>query len=178
MPSTQRKAMRGIAGSALLLLASAAGADLPGDLRVGTRVEAEGRRIDDQTIAATEIELKAARSGTDEVFGAITAVDVAENSLTVHGVRVRLTEKAALKHEDGTALALADFAVGQFAEAEGVFQHGRLEATEVERKTPKPDEQLMVELGGVVTKVSPGASTFEVLGITVMVNPKTQVELR
>lgn len=177
MHSTHLRTRLGLAGSALLL-ASAAAAELPGDLRVGARVEAEGRRIDDHTIAATEIELKAARSGTDEIFGAITAVAAEANTLTIHGVRIHLAPNAGLRQKDGAPLALADFAVGQFAEAEGTFQNGVLEATEVERKTPEPDELLSVEAGGVVTQVNPAGSTFEMLGITVMVNSKTKMELR
>jgi hypothetical protein len=170
--------MPNLALIALIAFATPALASLPDDLREGLRVETEGRRLDDRTISAAEVEVQSRSGGPDEVKGQVTAIDLAKRRITIHGVMVQLNDDAKLEDDDGAALKLSDLSVGEFAEAEGVFRDGLLHGDELERKVPDPGTELEVELIGSITKVDRRGGTFEVLGIDVLVTPRTEIEMK
>ena len=164
--------------AAALWIASPSLATLPDDVRPGTRVEAEGQRLDDSTFTAEEVEIQAQRTGKDEISGRITAVDAAAGTLRIHGVNLKLNADAEVEDDDGTLLKLSDFAVGQYAGGEGVYRDGVLHTEELERGEPDPGEELKVELAGAVSKINRAASSFEILGIEVLVTGRTVIEMK
>jgi hypothetical protein len=174
-----RNLLTTIAGAACAMwIAAPALAVLPDDVRKGTRVEAEGQRLDDSSFTAEEVEIHARFAGKDEIKGRVTAVDAADRTLRIHGVDVRVAKDAEIQDADGAAIELSSFAVGQYAEIEGVYRGGALHADEVERGEPDPGEELKVELAGIITQVDRAGSSFQIMGIEVLVTPRTVIEMK
>lgn len=158
-------------------LASAARAQMPDDIAAGVRVEIEGRAGSNGSLVAREVEIKRAKSGDDEVQGAIETVDPQKRSLRVGGIRIALEPDAVLSDGEDRALPLDQMKPGQHASAEGRFADGVLRALSLEVEEGKADEAGDVELEGTVSDVDRAQGTFRLLGVTVKVTPQTKVEL-
>jgi hypothetical protein len=151
---------------------------MPDDIAAGVRVEIEGRAGSGGSLVAREVEIKRAKSGDDEVEGAIEAVDAQQRSLRVGGIRVALAPDAVLSDGAERALVLDQVKPGQHASAEGRFADGVLRAASLEVEEGEDGEAGDVELEGTVGEVDRAQGTFRLLGVTVKVTPQTKVELR
>jgi len=94
-----------------------------------------------------------------ELKGAIEALDLALGQLVVLGTPVRVDALTRIEEEDGTTLALADLAVGDFVEVSGVRQgDGSVLATYIEKKRTADPE---VEVKGFACNLEEAAETFD-----------------
>jgi len=87
------------------------------DLKVGDGVDVEGTFSGPAEMTAREVEKKAV--ATDEVKGALAAVDTAARTLTISGITVKVTENTRLEGEEGVGITFAQITVGTRAECEG-----------------------------------------------------------
>lgn len=152
-------------------------AGMPDDIREGVRVELEGKRIDDRTIMAVEVEVLSTGTGDDEIKGLISEVDHAGRKLVIAGVPVLAAEDAAVENADDVPMSFSEFAVGRRAKAEGTYENGVLRAHRVKFKHMTPGEESEVDVGSRVLKVDRMGGTFSVMGIDVLVTPTTAVEI-
>lgn len=162
-----------VAGAAI---ASAARAQLPEDVTAGVRAEVEGS-VAAGSLVARELEIKRAKTGDDQVEGALEAVDPGQRSLRVAGVRVALDPAATVSDDGGRSLELGQLEPGQHASVDGRFADGVLRARSVELSETKAEEAEDVELEGTVADVDRAQGTFRLLGVTVRVTPRTEVEI-
>ena len=159
-------------------IAAPALAVLPDAVRAGIRVEAEGQRLDDTTFTAEEVEVQARITGKDELKGRVVAADAAARTIRVHGVDVRVAKDAQLEDSDGDPIELSSITAGQYVEVEGEYKGGVLHAEEVELGEPDPGEELKVELSGIITSIDRAGSSFKIMGIEVLVTPRTVIEMK
>jgi hypothetical protein len=156
------------------LLGGPAGAVLPDDIAIGTHVEVEGTLSRPGEVMATDVELK--RGGAkNEIEGPIDSVDTAGRSLVIGGVRVALEPSAEILGDHDVAIDFAAVAPGMKAEAQGRFENGTLRAGVLNTDDLEPDDARELEVEGVVTKVDAAAGTFEVMGLRILVTPRTKV---
>jgi len=157
------------------LAAASAGATLPEDVAVGTRVEVEGTRAGAGDVMAKRVSLRRAARGADEVEAAVDSIDAASRSLVVGGVRAVVDPGAEIRDGDELTTDLARVRAGTEVEAEGRFEGGVLRVRSLETSELDEDEVHAVELEGTITEVDPGGGSFRVLGLKVVVGPQTRL---
>lgn len=165
------------AAFALAALSQSALAVLPDDLRVGAYVDVEGKPLDAKTVIASEVEVQPTVSPEQQIKGVITALDAANHSLTISGVKIVANPDVVIEDAADAPAELSHFAVGKRGKAEGEFANGVLRASEIKMKETKPGKENEVGMSGQISSVDRAAETFVVLGISVMVTPQTKVEV-
>ena len=140
------------------------------DLALDVAVEVEGTVDGQGRLVAEEVEFRIA--GPSEISGTVSAVNAADGTLEVSGVRVSVTATTRFEdHSDArvTHFSLANVAVGDYVEVRGHESDDGLIATLLERDDADDSE---VEISGIVRSVA--APELVVLGATVVTNAGTQ----
>ena len=151
-----------------------ANAALPDDIAVGAHVEVEGTLTGPAEVTAKEVQLK--RGGSkNEVEGAIDSVDPASRSLVIAGVKVALEPSADLRGDHDVPIDFSALSPGLAAEAQGRFENGVLRANALNTDELDPDETRDVEVEGIVTSVDAAAGSFQVMGLRILLTPRTKV---
>ena len=161
----------------VISMATSAFAGMPDDIRVGARVELEGRSLNDVTVMAMEIEGSAATVGDDNIKGVIQAGDQPNRSITISGIEVVANSDASVEDELNEPMDFSDFTAGSRGKAEGKFAGGVFLAHRMKLKKMKEGVETEIDLGGVVTKVDRAGDSFTLLGIEVLTTPRTVVEV-
>lgn len=164
--------------ASLCWIAAPALAVLPDAVREGIRVEAEGQRLDDHTFTAEEVEVQVRRAGNDEIKGRVVTADAVARTMRVHGVDVSVDKDAQIEDSDGDPIELSSITAGQYVEVDGVYRGGVLYAEEVELGEPDPGEELKIELSGIITNIDRAGSSFKIMGVEVLVTPRTEIEMK
>jgi hypothetical protein len=161
------------------------------DIKVGQAVAVEGRAFGTAAILANEIEIQNLPEG-EQVEGRIEAIDTGALTLTVLGVTIfagdALIQEVIKLEDDGdqqdadeeeeeedndqvTPLVFEDLQVGDWVEVKGSLQ-GSSEVHADLIELTEADEDSEIE--GIVQAVD--QQTLTVLGVTVRVDPGTQIE--
>ena len=152
-------------------------AQIPEALRVGTRVEVEGKRVGAGRVWAEEVEILLQQGIKDVLKGSIQTVDAEAKTLTAAGVKIVASTATLLEGPNREPVPFSAFQPGQRMKAEGAFdQSGHFVAKRLKARKPKPEKADEVALEGRVQQVDPSRKTFMVLGVTVMVTPRTAFE--
>lgn len=148
---------------------------LPPELTVGSHVSVEGRVAGTGVIVATELEVESG-GGEAAIEGPVQTVDAEGGTLVVYGITVRLSESTLLEAVDGGTWSVTAIQPGMRIETEGTLDDdGALRATAVEQKNSDRASATLIEIEGPVASVE--ADAFVVLGITVKVTSRTEIEV-
>lgn len=142
----------------------------PADIRVGTKVEAEGSFGADDVLEADKVQFK---RNAVRLAGVVENVDAAARLLTVLGVELRIAAEARLEDDrDGTeGFQLSDIVAGDFVETRGVASDTGMTAHELDR-----DDSEDTRLRGPATDTNATAGTLRILGVPISTNASTRYE--
>ncbi len=140
------------------------------DIRVGTKVEAEGTLGADDVLTAVEVEFK---RNAVRIMGIVEDVDAGARRLNVLGVEMRLATGAELEdnRDDVENFDLSDLVAGDFVEARGTTAAFGLAVHELRR-----DESDDTRVRGPASDLDAAAGTLRVLGIAITTNASTRYE--
>ena len=147
-----------------------------GDLKMGARVEAEGKVDANGVLVAAKIEVKAASK--TRVAGKIDTLNTTDKQFTVLGQVIAVDAKTQFEDKSSAhkmPFSFADLVANDFVVVRGVPGTGSVHilATRVERQNA--DAQTRMEVRGKVTEMT--KPTFVVTGVTVTVDAKTRIEV-
>ena len=145
------------------------------DLKLDTKVEAEGSLSATGVLVATKIELK--RSGSVKLEATVDAVDTVAGTLRALGLTIVVDASTRKEdHEsDDQFFALDDVRSGDWVEVHGYPDpagNGRIIATRLERDDPQDQDE--VELRGPASGLQ--APQFRIAGVNVETTPATEFE--
>lgn len=146
-----------------------------GNLQVGQRVKVKGNPGKENRFVALEISLK---PGDDNVAleGKIQALEAQKNSLRLMNRDYVLSAGVELKGIQRQSLALKDFKVGQLVKIKGTYHAGNGGFTPTKVKLQESKGFNVEELQGDIEKIDAASRSFDVLGFTVVVGDKTEME--
>lgn len=144
------------------------------DIVLGAHLEVEGQLDSGGVLQAEEIEFE---DNESSIEATVESVNVANNTLTLLGITVHVTNETELQDErdasSGAAFSLADIVVGEFLEIEGfIAASGDFIVSELTRE----DAHGELEVRGAVTAKDAVAGTVTILGKTVNTNTTTKFE--
>ena len=162
----------------LSMIAPAAWAVLPDDIREGTFVELEGNVVSDKLVMAMDIEVTNAVQGDAAVKGKIISFDAAARTINISGIDVVAAPDALVQDEENLPMDFSGFIIGRRGKAEGTFNDGVLTANRVKLKRIKEGRENEIDLSGSATKINRKGESFTVLGVEVLITPTTVVEIQ
>ncbi len=163
---------------ALSLLAPAAWAGMPDDIRDGAFIEIEGNILTEKLVMAMDVEVRNAVVGDAVIKGIISKFDPVARTITISGVDVVAAADALVQTADDVPMEFTDFVVGRRGKAEGTWENGIITAHRVKLKRIKPGRENEIDLAGTATNVNRKGDSFMLLGIEVLLTPTTVVEVQ
>jgi len=160
------------------MIAPAALAGMPDDIREGTFVELEGNLVGDKLVMAMDIEVTNAVQGDAAVKGMIKSFDPVARTINIAGIDVVTATDALVQDEENLPMDFTGFIVGRRGKAEGTWKDGILTAHRIKLKRIKGDRENEVDLSGMATKVNRKGESFTVNGVEVLLTPTTVVEVQ
>jgi len=141
-----------------------------GDLANNVRIEAEGSFDADGTLVADKIEFR--EEGEARIEATVDSTDVAQNTVTVFGVKVELTPLTRIedKRDERRPFGIADIEPGDFLKIEGSWNGDRVIAGGLERIAGEDNFELRGQL------LSVNEPEFTVLGIVVRTGLNTEFD--
>ena len=163
---------------ALLMIAPAAWAGMPDDIRDGAFIEMEGNLVADKLVMAMDVEVRNAVVGDAVVKGIISEFDPAARTLVIGGVNVVAADDALVQTDENLPMEFSEFIVGRRGKAEGTWDNGIITASRVKLKRIKPGRENEIDLSGTAMNVNRKGESFMLLGIEVLITPTTVVEVQ
>lgn len=144
------------------------------NLKVGQRLKVKGKPAEGNNFAALGISIKA---GDDEctLEGKIQSLDAASNSLRLLNRDFKLNGGVEIKNVQRQPITLQNLKAGDFVKMKGPYAQTSGFAP-VKIKAQEPKGFNVEELQGKIDKIDAAGKTLEVLGFTVSVSDKTEIE--
>lgn len=144
------------------------------NLKVGQRIKVKGKPAEGNGFAALAISI---RAGDDEctLEGKIQSLDAAANSLRLMNRDFKLNGGVEIKSVQRQAVTLQNLKVGDIVKLKGPYAEASGFAP-VKVKAQEPKGFNIEELQGKIDKIDAADKTLMVLGFTVMVGDKTEIE--
>ncbi|MCG3119076.1 MAG: hypothetical protein ALAOOOJD_01404 [bacterium] len=144
------------------------------NLKVGQRVKVKGKPADGNNFSALEVSIK---PGDEEcaLEGKIQSLEVEKNSMRLMNRDFVLNGSVEIKNVQRQPITLKNLKAGDLVKLKGPFS----EATGFAPVKVKMQESKgfnIEELQGGITKIDAATKTLEVLGFTIIVNDKTEIE--
>lgn len=144
------------------------------DLKVGQRIKIKGQMANEGKLTAVEINVK-----PDDpemcIESKLQAVELERNSLRLLNRDFVIGGSAIIKNLPRQVVALKDLKVGDVVKMKGTYSAARGFVAE-KIKVQEPRGFRIDELQGAIDKIDREANTIEVLGFTIGVNEKTEIE--
>jgi len=143
------------------------------NLKVGQRIKVKGKPAEGNDFAALGISIKA---GDDEcaLEGRIQQVDAAAGLLRLLNRDFKLNGGVEIRNVQRQPIALPNLKVGDIVKLKGPYAANGFAPVKVKVQEPKGFN--IEELQGKIDKMDAAGKTLEVLGFTVMVSDKTEIE--
>lgn len=143
-------------------------------LQIGQRVKVKGRPGGDGTFQALEVSVK---PPDDQVAieGKIQALDAQQNSLRLMNRDFVLPAGAEIKDVQRQSVPLSKLKIGEVVKLKGTYS--ATAGLRIERVKMQESKGFSIEeLQGDINKIDPEKKTLDVLGITVVLSEKTEIE--
>lgn len=144
------------------------------NLKVGQRLKVKGKPAEGNNFAALGIGIKA---GDDEctLEGKIQSLDAASNTLRLMNRDFKLNGGVEIRNVQRQPITLQNLKVGDIVKLKGSFAPANGFAP-VKVKAQEPKGFNIEELQGKIDNIDAAGKTLEVLGFTVTVSDKTEIE--
>ncbi|RMG63382.1 MAG: hypothetical protein D6715_11285 [Calditrichaeota bacterium] len=144
------------------------------NLQVGQRVKVKGNVDEQGNFNALEVKVKP--GDVDAVMeGRLQGVDVESNTIRLLGRDITLGPDTVIRSADRRDLDLADLKVGEIVKLKGTYSPES--GFEVEKvKVQEPKGYYVEELQGYITAMDAESDVIEVVGMTVKLSTRTEVE--
>ncbi len=150
---------------------------VPRDLHAGVRVRLQATMTRPRTVVAEGVEIVAGAEGEDGLKAVIETVDPEAKTLTALGIKIVASDATVLQGESYERVSFSAIRPGRRVSAKGTFRgDATLVASKLRIRPEKPEKARDVTLEGPVQQVDSGSTSFAVLGVTVMLTPRTKIE--
>ena len=144
------------------------------DLKVGMRVNIEGRFTGDASLQAEQMEIKQ-DGDLDEMEGNIETVDVTQGTITMFGAAFEMHAETLILDLAKETIALKGLAPGTRIKTKGRMTPERLYRVEkIKVKSTSPDS--MDELEGRIDGINAEERTVRLMGFTIHVGANVEIE--
>jgi len=144
------------------------------NLKVGQRVKVKGKPAEGSGFAALEVSIKA---GDDEctLEGKIQSLDPEKNSLRLLNRDFMVNGGVEIRNVQRQPITLQNLKAGDIVKLKGPYSESKGFAP-VKVKLQEPKGFNIEELQGKIDKIDADGKTLDVIGFTVVVNDKTEIE--
>lgn len=144
------------------------------NLKMGQRVKVKGKPAEGNNFSALEISIK---PGDDEAAleGKIQSLDAEKNTVRLMNRDFALTNGVEIKNVQRQAITLKNLKMGDIIKLKGPYAEPN-GFTPSKAKMQEPKGFNIEELQGKIDKIDPEKNALEILGFTVLVNDKTEIE--
>ena len=144
------------------------------DLKVGMRVNIEGRYTGDGELQAQQMEIKI-DGDCDEMEGCIASVDAAQDRLQMFGVSLEIDPETRIVDLAKQSIPLAGLEPGARIKVKGtMLAEQRYRPEKIKVKAATPDS--MDELEGRISAINAESRTLQVMGFRVRVGDDVEIE--
>ena len=144
------------------------------DLKIGMRVNIEGRYTGDHQLQASQMEIKI-DGDFDEMEGRIGSVDAGQANLNMFGVSFEITPETRIVDLAKQTISLAGLEPGARIKVKGTMtgEHS-YRPEKIKVKTENPDS--MDELEGRIESINAESRTLQVMGFKIHVGEDVEIE--
>jgi len=143
-------------------------------LKVGQRVKVKGKPAEGDNFSALEVSIK---PGDDEAAleGKIQSLDLGKNTLRLMNRDFALNGSVEIKNVQRQPITLKNLKAGDIVKLKGSYSAAK-GFSPVKAKMQEPKGFNIEELQGKIDKIDPEKKNLGLLGFTVMINDKTEIE--
>jgi len=144
------------------------------NLKVGQRVKVKGKPVEGNSFSALEVSIK---PGDEDcaLEGKIQSLDPAKNSLRLLNRDFMVNGGVDIRNVQRQPIALQNLKAGDIVKLKGPYSESKGFAP-VKVKMQESKGFNIEELQGKINQIDAGAKTLDVLGFTIVVNDKTEIE--
>jgi hypothetical protein len=143
------------------------------DLKIGMRVNIEGRYTGNASLRAEQMEIKQ-DGDLDEMEGNIETVDAAQRTITLFGASLRMDAETHILDLAKSSIPLESLQPGTRIKTKGRMTHEHLYRPEkIKVKSNSPDS--MDELEGRIESIDAAQRTMKLMGFTIHVGEDVEI---
>lgn len=150
------------------------------DIELNTTLEVEGSINELGVLSAKEISIRQASIQNErELEGFISHIDLPNQRITLLGNTLQLDRRTVLResvNEEEHSMTLAQLRLGDYVEVKASqLANGSLLALQIERE-PEELGETELQVKGIATQINATAGSFQVLGVSISTDQKTEFE--